>query len=214
MEIDVKGRFISLEGGEGAGKTTLVKSLRDTLQARDLEVVISREPGGTPGAEILRDILVNGATDRWSPMTEALLMYASRVDHVEKLIKPALERGAWVLCDRFSDSTTAYQGAAGGVDLHQIALLHQACLGSFKPDLTLIVDLDPDIGIKRTVNRGEDASRFERFDHGFHSRLRDAYLNIASAEPERCVLLDGSRAQREVYDAAIEAIDARLGVQA
>jgi dTMP kinase len=214
VEIDVTGRFISLEGGEGAGKTTLVKSLRETLQARDLEVIVSREPGGTPGAELLRDLLVNGATDRWSPMTEALLMYASRVDHVEKLIKPALERGAWVLCDRFADSTTAYQGAAGGVDLKQIALLHQACLGDFKPDLTLVVDLDPEIGIKRTVKRGEDASRFERFDVGFHNRLRDAYLTIASAEPERCVLLDGSQPPDHVFDAAITAIDTRLGVHA
>lgn len=208
------GRFISLEGGEGAGKSTLAISLREHLQARGLEVIVTREPGGTPGAEILRDILVNGATDRWSPMTEALLMYASRVDHVEKLIKPALTRGAWVLCDRFADSTTAYQGAAGGVDLAQIALLHQACLGDFKPDLTLVVDLDPKIGMNRTVKRGENASRFERFDAKFHQRLREAYLAIAAAEPGRCALLDGSNTPKQVFDAAVEMIDTRLGVTA
>lgn len=208
------GRFISLEGGEGAGKTTLARSLCENLQARGLEVVVTREPGGTPGAEILRDILVNGATDRWSPMTEALLMYASRVDHVEKLIKPALDRGAWVICDRFADSTTAYQGAAGGVELAQIALLHRACLGEFKPDLTLIVDLDPQIGLTRTVKRGENASRFERFDSEFHGRLRDAYLVIAAAEPDRCVLLDGSKTQQQVFETAIKTIDTRLGVSA
>jgi dTMP kinase len=209
----VRGRFITLEGGEGAGKTTLIKGLAETLRARGLDVVVTREPGGTPGAELLREILLTGATDRWSPMTEALLMYAARVDHVERLIAPALRRGAWVLSDRFADSTTAYQGAAGGVPLDRIKLLHQAALGNFKTDLTLILDLNPQTGLQRTLDRGEDATRFERFDPGFHGRLRRAFLSIADEDPERCQVIDGDQSVDAVLAAAIEAVDDRLGAR-
>ena len=209
----MRGRFITLEGGEGAGKTTLIKGLAETLRARGLDVVVTREPGGTPGAELLREILLTGATDRWSPMTEALLMYAARVDHVERLIAPALRRGAWVLSDRFADSTTAYQGAAGGVPLDRIKLLHQAALGNFKTDLTLILDLNPQTGLQRTLDRGEDATRFERFDPGFHGRLRRAFLSIADEDPERCLVIDGDQSVDAVLAAALEAVDDRLGAR-
>jgi dTMP kinase len=209
----MRGHFITLEGGEGAGKTTLLQALADKLRTRGLDVVVTREPGGTPGAELLREILLTGSTDRWSPMTEALLMYAARVDHVERLIAPALQRGAWVLSDRFADSTTAYQGAAGGVQIERIKLLHQAALGNFKPDLTLILDINPQVGIERTIARGEDATRFERFDPGFHGRLRRAFLDIAEDDPERCLVLDGSEPAETVFSHAVAAIDGHLGAR-
>ncbi|SDL92215.1 thymidylate kinase [Maricaulis salignorans] len=209
----MRGRFITLEGGEGAGKTTLIQALAEKLRGRGLDVIVTREPGGTPGAEVLREILLTGSTDRWSPMTEALLMYAARVDHVERLIAPALQRGAWVLSDRFADSTTAYQGAAGGVPIERIKALHQAALGNFKPDLTLILDVNPTTGIERTIARGEDATRFERFDPGFHGRLRRAFLDIADDEPDRCIVIDGNEAADIVFSHAVSAIDEHLGAR-
>jgi len=210
----MRGKFLTLEGGEGAGKTTLIRALEAWLKDRGIEVVITREPGGTPGAEQLRDILLKGATDRWSPVTEALLMYAARVDHVERLIEPALARGAWVISDRFADSTMAYQGTAGGVPVARIRQIHAAALGDFNPDLTLILDLDPRTGLERTVTRGEDATRFERFDADFHARLRQAFLDIAKAEPERCSVLDAGESPDAVAAAARAAIETRLGVPA
>jgi dTMP kinase len=210
----MRGKFLTLEGGEGAGKTTLIRTLESWLKDRGIEVVMTREPGGTPGAEQLRDILLKGATDRWSPVTEALLMYAARVDHVERLIEPALARGAWVISDRFADSTMAYQGTAGGVPVERIRQLHAAALGDFNPDLTLILDLDPRTGLERTVSRGEDATRFERFDADFHARLRQAFLDIAAREPERCMVLDAGEAPEAVAAAARAAIETRLGVPA
>lgn len=206
----MRGRFISLEGGEGAGKTTLIQRLQAHLQNKGFEVVITREPGGTPGAEMLRDVLLTGAADRWSAMAEALLMYAARVDHVERVIEPALERGAWVLSDRFADSTTAYQGCAGGVPPERIAALHRAALGEFQPDLTLILDLDPLVGLRRTVERGEDPTRFELHDTDFHARLRQAFLDIAAAHPRRCAVLRAEKSPDEVLASALREIHARL----
>ena len=210
----MRGRFLTLEGGEGAGKTTLIKTLKDWLSGQGIDVVVTREPGGTPGAEVLRDILLNGSTDRWSPVTEALLMYAARVDHVERLIEPALARGAWVISDRFSDSTRAYQGVAGGVSADRIQNIHAAALGGFYPDLTLILDLDPKVGLARTVARGEEATRFERFDTSFHDRLRQAFLDIAAEDPDRCQVLDALDAPDLVAEKAIAAIETRLGAPA
>ena len=207
----MRGTFITLEGGEGAGKTTLIKALSAWLEEQGHRVIMTREPGGTPGAEVLRDILLTGATDRWSPVTEALLMYAARVDHVERLIEPALQRGDWVISDRFADSTRAYQGTAGGVSQDRIAQIHAAALGSFEPDLTLVLDLDPAIGIERTVARGEDATRFERLENGFHQRLRQSFLDIAAADPDRCLVLDASQSAETVRQRAIDAIRERLG---
>lgn len=207
----MRGCFITLEGGEGAGKSTLVKALESWLAERGRDVVVTREPGGTPGAELLRDILLTGATDRWSPVTEALLMYAARVDHVERLIQPALERGAFVICDRFADSTLAYQGTAGGVPAERIRQIHAASLGDFHPDLTLVLDIDPRIGMQRTLDRGESATRFERLGLDFHNRLRRAFLDIAAADTERCVVIDAGQSPENVTGSAISALESRLG---
>ncbi|MFS2317618.1 dTMP kinase [Maricaulis sp. D1M11] len=205
-----RGRFISIEGGEGAGKSTLIKGLAGALETRGVDVVLTREPGGTPGAEALRDLLVTGETDRWSAKTEALLMYAARLDHVERLIEPALSRGSWVISDRFADSTLAYQGAAGGLDADVIKRLHALVLDDFAPDLTLVVDLDPDVGIARTQARGEDVTRFEKQAGSFHARLRQAFLDIADAEPHRCIVIDGAQPAETVLAQAIQAVSDHL----
>jgi dTMP kinase len=184
-----QGRFITFEGGEGAGKSTQVRRLAERLRARG-EVVVTREPGGSPGAEAIRHLLVNGPVDRWSPTTETLLMYAARRDHIERVITPALERGAWVLCDRFHDSTRAYQGAAGGAPAALIAALEAEVLQDRLPDLTLILDIPVAVGLARAVGRGQGEGRFEAKGAVFHERLRAAYLEIAAAEPSRCRLID------------------------
>lgn len=204
------GKFITLEGGEGAGKTTLIRGLTHALADRGIDTVVTREPGGTPGAELLRDLLLNGDVERWSSRTEALLMYAARVDHVERCIKPALNRGAWVLCDRFADSTRAYQGVGGGLSAAELAELQHFSLGEFHADLTLIVDLEPAIGLERTIKRGEKITRFEKFDADYHERLRQAFLDIAADEPQRCVVLDGSLSPEALLTAALNAVNARL----
>ncbi|KAA5804778.1 dTMP kinase [Alkalicaulis satelles] len=207
-----RGRFITLEGGEGAGKTTLARALRDALQAHGLEVVLTREPGGTPNAEALRELLLEGETGRWSPVAETLLLFAAREDHVRRLIEPALARGAWVICDRFSDSTRAYQGAAGGLEAARITAIEQAALGAMAPDLTVIADLDPEDGMARTRARGEAVTRFEAHPPQFHARLRQAFLDIAAAEPKRCVVLDASQTPDALARAALDAIETRLGL--
>lgn len=205
-----QGRFISFEGGEGAGKSTQVRRLAERLRAKGREVVVTREPGGSPGAEALRTLLVSGSVDRWSPTTETLILYAARRDHVERVILPALEAGAFVLCDRFFDSTRAYQGAAGGVSKSFIGLLEEAVLEGLVPDLTLVLDLDPADGLRRAERRGEGATRFEEKGGGFHERLRAEFLEIAAREPERCVVLDAGRPVEVLEDAVWSVVEDRL----
>jgi len=206
------GRFITLEGGEGAGKTTLAELLAARLRSTGLEVIVTREPGGTPNAEALRTLLVEGETGRWSPLAETLLLYAARTDHVERLIKPALSAGHWVICDRFSDSTRAYQGAAGGLDADRIAAIDTVTLNGFTPDLTFMVDMDPAIGLERARARGGGHTRFERQAIPFHNTLRRAFVEIARENPDRCILLDGAQPPKQVADAALAGVRARLGV--
>lgn len=205
------GRFITFEGGEGAGKSTQLKRLVARLQAAGREVVATREPGGSPGAESIRDLVLNGAADRWSPVTETLLMYAARRDHVERVIRPALGRGAWVVCDRFADSTRAYQGAAGGTAPELIAALETHILEDTRPDLTLIFDLSPEAGLARAQSRGGEM-RFESKGLAFHQRLRDGFLAIAKTDADRCVLIDAGGSMDEVEAAVTAAVEARLGV--
>lgn len=198
-----------MEGGEGAGKSTQARRLADALAGRGLEVVVTREPGGTPGAEALRTLVVTGEGDRWSPTAETLILYAARADHLDRVIRPALARGAWVVCDRFSDSTRAYQGAGGGADDALIATLDTAVVGSDQPDLTLILDVPVELGLERARSRGGDA-RFEAKGPAFHARLRQAFLAIARGAPGRCVVLDGAGSPDAVFAAAWAAVELRL----
>jgi dTMP kinase len=206
-----RGRFITFEGGEGAGKSTQLRRLAERLRGRGLEVVATREPGGSPGAEAIRELVLNGAADRWSPVTETLLMYAARRDHIERVIAPALARGAWVVCDRFADSTRAYQGAAGGTDPALIAALEAQVLDGARPDLTLIFDLPPEAGLARAHARGGEL-RFESKGLAFHERLREGFLAIARAEPERCALIDAAAAMDAVEAAVWTTVQARFGL--
>ena len=207
-----RGRFITFEGGEGAGKSTQVQRLAARLKAGGGEVVTTREPGGSPGAESIRDLVLKGSADRWSPVTETLLMYAARRDHVERVIRPALERGAWVICDRFADSTRAYQGAAGGVDAKFISALETYVLETTRPDLTLVFDLPAEVGLQRAHARAGAEMRFESKGMAFHERLREGFRAIAAAEPDRCAVIDAAAAMDIVEAAVWAAVAHRLAV--
>lgn len=209
----MSGRFITFEGGEGGGKSTQLRLLAGRLRDLGHDVVATREPGGSPGAEALRELLVKGSTDRWSPLTETLILYAARRDHVERVIRPALERGAWVVSDRFSDSTRAYQGAAGGVDPAFIGELERVALGPTRPDLTLILDLPAEKGLERAGRRGDDETRFEDKGLSFHRRLRDEFLAIAQKEPQRCLVIDASQSVETVSEAIWSGVTARLAME-
>lgn len=200
------GLFISFEGGEGVGKSTQVRRLAARLQAAGREVVTTREPGGSPGAEAIRNLVLNGSADRWSPVTETLLMYASRRDHIERTLRPALARGAVVLCDRYADSTRAYQGAAGGADPGLISALETFILEDVRPARTLIFDLDPELGLARALGRPDAEARFESKGLDFHRRLRAGFLAIARDEPERCRIVDASGDPNTVEARVLEAL--------
>lgn len=205
-ETPQRGKFITLEGGEGAGKTTQAKKLAAALEAAGIEAILTREPGGTFGAEAIRKLVLDGTKDRWSGMTELLLMYAARIDHVERLIKPALERGAWVISDRFADSSAAYQGYARGVGADRVEHVHAAVMGGFEPDLTILFDIDPIIAMKRVETRGEDLSRFDAESMAFHNTLRDAFLDIAKKNTDRIYVLDAGAKRDAVQTSLFHAL--------
>jgi dTMP kinase len=212
-----RGRFVTFEGGEGAGKTTQIARLAARLRAEGVAVVTTREPGGSPRAEALRAALLSGRAAPLGPLAEATLFTAARIDHLDTLIEPALARGAWVLCDRFADSTRAYQGALGRVDLRMIALLEHVALGATRPDLTIILDLPAKDGLARAALRrgdGADADRFEREGEVFHESLRRAFLDIAAAEPDRCCVVNASLPEDEVARAIWQLILSRFGAGA
>lgn len=205
------GFFITLEGGEGTGKSTHAALLAERLAAIGHEVVVTHEPGGAPDAEAIRALLLGGATRRWSPAAEALLNYAARAAHLDAAIRPALARGAVVVCDRFMDSTTAYQGYAGGVDLGLLTTLERTIVGEHRPQLTIVFDLDPVLGLERARRRDpRQADRFERKGLGFHQRLRAGFLEIAKAEPGRCVLVDAARPKEEVAERVWDLVAGRI----
>ncbi len=207
-----KGRFITFEGGEGTGKSTQVTLLANALRSSGLDVVTTREPGGAPGAEEIRSLLVNGAVNRWTPISETLLNYAARAEHLDKTVYPAIERGQWVISDRFADSTMAYQGAGHGVERETLNKLYSAVLGDFKPDLTVIFDLDLETGLKRAGSRGEGEDRYERMGHDFHERLRKGFLEISREEPDRCAVVDASGSIDQVSAAIRSIVSSRLPV--
>lgn len=200
------GKFITFEGGEGAGKTTQAKMLCDALEGAGIETLLTREPGGTFGAEAIRDLVLEGTSDRWSGMTELLLMYAARLDHVEKLIKPALERGVWVISDRFSDSSIAYQGYARGLGADKVKAVHEAVMDGFEPDLTILFDIDPILAQKRVETRGESLSRFDAESIGFHNTLRQAFLDIAESHAERIFTIDAAASRDGVQTRILFAV--------
>lgn len=205
-----KGRFITFEGGEGTGKTTQIEGLRTRLEARGLEVVQTREPGGSLEAETIRDLLVTGDTGRWRPATEALLHFAARNEHLERVIRPALERGSFVLCDRFTDSTMAYQGIVQGLGPGVVSALDTLIVRETRPDLTFVLDLDSQTGLERANGRAGDEDRYERMGPDFHQRLRSAFLKIASDNSDRCVLIDASGTKEEVGEAIWTVVQDRL----
>ncbi len=205
-----RGAFISFEGGEGTGKSTQIRHLSQTLTERRIPHIVTREPGGSPGAEQIRDLLVTGGADRWSPLSETLLFYAARVDHWHKVIRPALDDGKLVLCDRFADSTMAYQAYAGGMERERIEQLHALVLAGVKPDLTIILDLDPGSGLARAQARPGAEARFESKGLAFHERLRAGFLDIARRDPARCRVLDADRPVDAIAADIIRLVDERL----
>ena len=209
----MRGGFVTFEGGEGGGKSTQARKLAEGLRGRGFAVDLTREPGGTAGAEAIRELLVTGSPERWLPLGEALLNVAARYDHVERRIRPALAAGTWVVCDRFTDSTRVYQGVAGGLDADVVDRLHGLALGRLSPDLTLVLDLPAETGLARRGRAG-GGGRHERMDAAFHDRVREGFLALAAAESDRCRVIDAARGfedvARDVW-AAVEARFARLG---
>jgi dTMP kinase len=205
-----RGRFITIEGGEGAGKSTQLDLLVRALERAGIAAQRTREPGGSEGAEAIRRLLLEGAAERWDAIAETLLFYAARREHVTRLIQPTLDRGIWVVCDRFADSTIAYQGYGRGLPMADLQALHRFALGDFAPDLTLILDLPVAEGLARAARRSGSADRFERLDAAFHERLRQGFQQIAATDPQRCVVIDASGDVDNVHRSALAAVAARL----
>ncbi|MBQ4471881.1 MAG: dTMP kinase [Alphaproteobacteria bacterium] len=208
----MKGSFITFEGGEGSGKSTQIRLLADELVKSGKVVVTTREPGGTPGAEEIRKLLVTGSTDKWDKTTETLLFFASRRDHLMKKVFPALEMGAVVLCDRFADSTMAYQGYGYGDDSTQQSLikeLYAQTIGDFKPNLTILLDIPVEVGLIRSRRAGNVELRFEDRELAFHERLRRAYLMMAKAEPERFAVIDATQPIPKIHQEILKVIEKR-----
>ena len=208
---ETQGRFITLEGGEGAGKSTQVSRLKQSIEARGHECIATREPGGAPGAEMVRKLLVEGPTERWDGVTEALLHFAARREHLRTTVLPAIARGAWVVSDRFADSTMAYQGYGHGIDRAILGTLYDITVGAFRPDLTLILDLPVDTGLARAASRRGKETRYESLPLDFHERVRAGFLDIAAADPERCVVIDATAAIDDIARAIGDALSTRLG---
>jgi dTMP kinase len=208
----VRGRFISFEGGEGSGKSTQIKTLAQRLDAAKMRVLVTREPGGSPGAEIVRHLLLSGVGKLLGPDAETLLFVAARDDHVRTVIQPALNQGMWVLCDRFSDSTRAYQVKLGNVSAAVLNAMERATIGDLKPDLTIILDVPVEVGMQRAAARRGNAApdRFEAEDVRFHHELREAYRQIAAGEPQRCVLIEANAAPDTVAAKVWAAVRERL----
>src|SRR5579884_3968634 len=207
-----RGKFITIEGGEGVGKTTQAGLLTAALERAGIAAQSTREPGGSPGGEAIRRLLLAGTGEMWDATSEALLLVAARREHVVRTIAPALDRGSWVVCDRFADSTLAYQGYGRGLPLAALRQLHRFAVGGFVPDLTVILDLPAEEGLARAAARAAASDRFERLDRAFHQRLRQGFLTIARDDPARCVVVDASPDAPSVHRAVLSAVAQRLGV--
>lgn len=204
------GRFITFEGGEGSGKSTQIRLLAEALVGAGKTVLTTREPGGSPGAEEIRKLLVTGSTDRWDDTTETLLFFAARRDHLTKKIWPAMQMGQIVLSDRFADSTMAYQGFGYGDNPEQQKLiknLYKEVVGDFKPDMTILLDIPVEIGLKRSRRAENTELRFEGKELAFHERLRQAYLTMAKEDPERFVVIDATQSVQSIHQQIMKAIE-------
>ena len=209
----MRGRFITLEGGEGAGKSTLARALAERLRQRGLGVTLTREPGGSQRAEEIRETILSGRIKPYGAFAEALMFSAARIDHIDRLIQPALDQGDWVICDRFADSTRVYQGALGAIEPALLGELEAVTVAGLRPDLTLVLDIDPQLGLARAARRrapGEASDRFESEDLAFHTRLREAFLAIAAAEPQRCAVLDARLSPDALAQSAFSVLEQRL----
>lgn len=204
--LNTYGTFITLEGGEGAGKTTQITRLKTRLESLGKKVVVTREPGGSAGGEAIRKLLVEGDTHRWDSMTEALLLFAARRDHVEKIIAPALARGEWVISDRFYDSSYAYQGYGQGLPLTTLDELRKLSIGQLKPDITFFLDIPVEVGLKRAAVE----QRYERMGTSFHEKLRGGFLAIAKAEPDRVKVIDAAQSVEAVESSLFQYISALI----
>lgn len=211
--MTARGVLITLEGGEGAGKSTQSRKLKEYLEAQGRTVILTREPGGTPEAEKIRDLLVQRDGGNWTPLAECLLFFAARQMHVETLIKPALKDGKIVICDRFTDSTRAYQSYGHGFSLETIEKLNDVALDGFAPDLTLILDLPVEMGLERSFAQKEKSAgreatedRFEKLDRSFHEKLRQGFLDIAKNNPQRCRVIDATRSAEAMFDDIVKVI--------
>lgn len=208
-----KGFFITFEGGEGAGKSTQTRLLSDYLGAAGYPCVLTREPGGSTGAEEIRNLVLKGAVNRWDAMTETLLMFAARRDHLVHTIWPALAENKTVICDRFADSTMAYQGMGyteNGVGRKAVEQIYETVVGDFKPDLTIILDMPVEIGVERSLKRDSNANRYERMGLDFHRNLRQAFLKIAKKDPKRCAVVNAERSIEEIHAEIINIVEKRL----
>jgi dTMP kinase len=203
------GLFVTFEGGEGAGKSTQIRRLADQLRRRGYDVLVTREPGGSPGAEAVRHVLLSGAAEEFGVRMEAILFAAARNDHVEEVIRPALESGAIVLCDRFVDSSRVYQGVTGNLDVELIEALQRVAVNGVVPDCTIILDLPAEIGLQRARRRAADAApdRFEREEVDTHEKRREAYLEIAELEPQRCRVVDADRPEDAIAEDIIAIVE-------
>ncbi len=206
-----KGKFITFEGGEGVGKSTQVKILAEKLVTEHIDVVLTREPGGSPGAEEIRALLVKGSTDKWSPMTEALLHNAARAEHLSKTVEPALDAGKWVISDRYADSTLAYQGYGQGVDLQILLEMHKVGTGNFWPDLTIILDgHELNRANAREQANTDKEDRYERMGDEFHKKLQESFLDIAKNNPDRCVVISAKGTIEEVAERIWQVLEERI----
>lgn len=206
----MRGRFITIEGGEGSGKSTQISLLKATLERENIPHIITREPGGEEGAEAIRNLLVTGDRNRWDALAETLLFTAARVQHVARLIAPALAEGKQVICDRFVDSTRVYQGVGKGIPAEYLNALHALTLGNLMPDLTFMLDIDPVVGLARTKKRTSNETRFEGMELEFHQQVRAGFLAIARAEPERCKVVDATQPLVQVHTQIWSQINAGL----
>ncbi|GLQ07267.1 dTMP kinase [Sneathiella chinensis] len=206
------GMFITLEGGDGTGKSTQAALLQEFLKSRSIDPVMTREPGGAPGANEIRELLLTGEPDRWDAVGETLLFYASRRNNLRLTIWPALEAGQWVICDRFADSTLAYQGFGNQLGLDAVKPIHEFAVGSFEPDLTFVLDIDPATGIGRTQGRAHNEDRFEKMDLSFHERLRQGFLTLAELYKHRCVVINAEQSVEDIQAAMQQVLIERFSL--